>query len=167
MADDRPERHETKDAADVRAEMARGAVVLDALRGTLVRLRESLDRDYPAEMVEGTVPPSVELHLLGTIEMVLEDFVEPGAAALREAAETSPDVLLREWQREMRKEALAELYAAVAQVAGLLKDAQEASETSESAAALEAVREAATRTAELAVRAARLPWPDDETPATS
>lgn len=162
---DRPERHETTNAGDARAEMARGAVVLDALRGSLVRLRESLDRDYPAEMVEGTVPPSVDLHLLGTIEMVLEDFIEPGAAALREAAEVTPERLHKEWQREMHKEALADLYAAVAQIGAVLQEAQAATDKFEVTEALEGVREAATRAAELAVRTAQLPWPEDATPA--
>jgi len=162
---DRPERHETNNATDARAEMAQGAVALDALRGSLVRLRESLDRDYPEKMVEGMVPPSIELHLLGTIEMVLEDYVEPGAATLREAAEVTSERLHEEWQREMLKEALAELYATVARVGSLLKEAQEATGKSEVTAALEGVREAATRTAELAVRTARLPWPEDGSPA--
>jgi len=85
---------------DLQGTIARVAVCLDQARGLLIRARTESPREWPEEMKNQEVPPSLE-HLIHTdVGMLLETFVEPGLALAQATSRLTHSGITREWQAD-------------------------------------------------------------------
>jgi len=83
-----------------RETLASAAVHLDKARGLLVQVRDGGERGWPEAMENSEVAPSLEYRTYIDVQMLLEDFVEPGLALALEMSRLTDAKVTREWQAE-------------------------------------------------------------------
>ena len=87
-----------REIGEVQSELGRVARELQGLRDRLADMAGELPE--PAEAVlRAEVPPDVETDVLGTLEVVLNDDLDPALRKLRAAASVTPEELRDEWRR--------------------------------------------------------------------
>lgn len=82
--------------------LATVAVYLDKARGLLVQIRDEGRREWPEEMENDEVPPSLEFRIGADVGMLLEDYVEPGLAVARDACQLTESAVTDEWHTNRR-----------------------------------------------------------------
>jgi len=105
--------------SDMQGTIARVAVSLDQARGLLVQARDESARKWPEGMVNEGVQPSLEYRVYIDIQMLLEDYVEPGLSLARGTSGLTNARVTREWQADRNAaargaEEMAALFAAPA-----------------------------------------------------
>ena len=80
--------------------VARVAVNLDQARGLLVQARDEGAKEWPKEMVNEEAQPSLEYRVDIDIQMLLEEYVEPGLALARDTSSLTNARVTREWQAD-------------------------------------------------------------------
>jgi len=65
---------------------------------TVIELRDGLDRDWPAEMCNSEIPPSLSFWLHSQAEAFLVDYVKLGVELLRKASEASEETVRILWR---------------------------------------------------------------------
>jgi len=91
---------------DLQGTLARAAVCLDQARGLLARARAESAREWPEEMKNKEVSPSLEYRIYTDVGMLLETFVEPGLALARATSRLTHSGILLEWQADQDTAAL-------------------------------------------------------------
>ncbi len=97
MAEDSTEDFRLQEPEAQRA-LASLAVELAFIRGKLVRMRAGLDRDWPDEMYDDDLPPSLAYWLFGAAGALLDDHVVPGMELARWAAAVTEKSARSDWE---------------------------------------------------------------------
>lgn len=120
------------DDSDARSAMATLAVDLDAARGHLERIRdEAGPQDWPVEMSEGDVAPSLPYQIVLNVSILLEEYLLPAIALARRTAALTPESVERHWEAERTRalavdlhDALRRMYEDAESLAGVLEEVQ-------------------------------------------
>lgn len=115
---------------EAQAELAEVAVALDAMRGRLARLRDDLDADdeWPLEMDDGGVEPTMAFRLFANVSTLLEDHIDPGIGLARLTAELTAEAVHRDWEADRNRTLTAQLYLALSKMAEGARTAAEVAE---------------------------------------
>jgi len=71
---------------------------LGKLGAVVIELRDGLDRDWPDEMCNSEIPPSLSFWLHSQAEAFLVDYVKLGIELLRKASAASEETVRIDWQ---------------------------------------------------------------------
>ena len=94
ISDERLEIRPQRETDDIQAGLGDMAAHLQEMGRTLRTLRTHLPEESPDTE---TAPPTLEVHLSGTIECVLTDHMEPAVEQLEEASRITPEEIQRRW----------------------------------------------------------------------
>jgi len=103
---------------DAQAKLATAAVDLEAMRGHMAHLRDDLDAgdEWPAEMDNGEVAPTLAYQIVSNVTMLLEEYVEPGIELVRRTAGLTAEGLRRDWEANRSQTLATELYSALSKM---------------------------------------------------
>lgn len=94
----------TEAEAAAQAELSALAVDLDAMRGLLSRLVDTLgEMDWSPEAQEGTAPPPLSSPLHRAAVELLDECIEPALRVARAAASLTPERHEQQWRAEAAK----------------------------------------------------------------